>query len=121
VAGALSNLTKVRAQSVLQAQAGYVWAPDAGGAIRPTLWLAGEWDPSQYHDSFTAELRAVIAEKAAGHELLEEPEGGTEERGQLVDLMAALQASVAAAKRPRGAPDVDTDDDTDEVAEDRTA
>jgi hypothetical protein len=46
VAGALSNLTKVRAQSVLQAQAGYVWAPDAGGALRPTLWLAGEWDPS---------------------------------------------------------------------------
>ena len=83
--------------------------------------LAGEWDPSQYHDSFTAELRAVIAEKAAGHELLEEPEGGTEERGQLVDLMAALQASVAAAKRPRGAPEADTDDDTDEVAEDRTA
>jgi hypothetical protein len=32
-----------------------------------------------------------------------------------------LQSSVAAAKRPRGAPEVDTDDDTDEVAEDRTA
>ena len=63
----------------------------------------------------------MIAEKAAGHELLEEPEGGTEERGQLVDLMAALQASVAAAKRPRGAPEPDATDDTDRVAEDRTA
>ena len=70
---------------------------------------------AQYHDSFTAELRALIAEKAAGNELVEEPEGAPEEPGQLVDLMAALQASVDAAKRPRG----DADDDED--AEDRTA
>ena len=46
VAGAIGSISKVRAQSVVQAQAGYVWAPDASGAIRPTLWLVGEWDPS---------------------------------------------------------------------------
>ena len=30
----------------MQAQAGYIWAADADGAVRPTLWLVGEWDPS---------------------------------------------------------------------------
>lgn len=77
--------------------------------------LSGDWEPEAYHDSFTAELRSLIAEKAAGNQVVEEVEGATEEPGQLVDLMAALQASVEAAKRPRGA---DVDDDH---AEDRSA
>jgi DNA end-binding protein Ku len=64
--------------------------------------MAGEWEPERYHDSFTAELRSLIAEKAAGHELVTEAAGPVEDRGQLVDLMSALQASVEAAKRPRG-------------------
>jgi VWFA-related protein len=46
VASALNNLAKVRAQSVVQAQAGYLWTIEAGGALRPVLWLAGEWDSS---------------------------------------------------------------------------
>jgi DNA end-binding protein Ku len=71
--------------------------------------LEGEWDPEEYHDSYNAELRSMIAEKAAGHEITEEPEAG-EERGQLVDLMAALEASVEAAKSPR--KKADTEDKT---------
>lgn len=67
--------------------------------------LADEWDPSEYHDSFTAELRSLIAQKAAGDQVVQEAEGAPEETGQLVDLMAALQASVDAAKQPRGAED----------------
>jgi DNA end-binding protein Ku len=77
--------------------------------------LSGDWEPEAYHDSFTAELRSLIAEKAAGNQVVDEVEGASEEPGQLVDLMAALQASVEAAKRPRGA---DADDDH---AEDRSA
>ncbi len=69
--------------------------------------LEGEWDPSQYHDSYTQELRSLIAEKAAGHELTEEPDAQAEEKGQLVDLMAALEASVEAAKKPRSAGEAD--------------
>jgi DNA end-binding protein Ku len=62
--------------------------------------LAAEWDPTQYHDTYTEELRNLIREKAAGNEITEEPE--TAEAGaQLVDLMAALEASVAAARAPR--------------------
>ena len=65
--------------------------------------LATEWDPEQYHDSYTAELRALIEQKAAGDEITEE--AGAEEApdAAVVDLMAALQASVKAAKaRPTG-------------------
>ena len=79
--------------------------------------LADDWDPSAYHDSFTAELRSLIAEKAAGSQLKVDTEGAPEETGQLVDLMAALQASVEAAKRPRG----DGADAGDEDVEDRSA
>jgi DNA end-binding protein Ku len=79
--------------------------------------LADDWDPSAYHDSFTAELRSLIAEKAAGSQLKVDTEGAPEETGQLVDLMAALQASVDAAKRPRG----DGADAGDEDVEDRSA
>jgi VWFA-related protein len=46
VAGALTSLSRVRAQSVVQAQAGYFWTADASGAFRPMLWLVAEWDPS---------------------------------------------------------------------------
>ncbi len=46
VAGALNSLSKMRAQSVVQAQAGYLWVADGAGGLTPTLWLAGEWDPS---------------------------------------------------------------------------
>lgn len=45
ITNALGSLAKVRAQSVVQAQAGYVWTVEAG-ALRPVLWLSGEWDPS---------------------------------------------------------------------------
>jgi DNA end-binding protein Ku len=77
--------------------------------------LSGEWDPTAYHDSFTAELRSLIQEKAAGNQVVDEAEGAPEETGQLVDLMAALQASVDAAKAPRRTGDAEDD------AEDRTA
>jgi VWFA-related protein len=46
VASALGSLSRMRSQSVVQAQAGYVWVADASGSLRPTLWLVGEWDPS---------------------------------------------------------------------------
>jgi VWFA-related protein len=46
VSGALGNLSKLRSESVVQAQAGYTWSAAPDGTLRPTLWLAGEWDPS---------------------------------------------------------------------------
>lgn len=65
--------------------------------------LAADWEPERYHDSFTAELRSLIAEKVAGNEVTEVATGDDDGAdAQVVDLMAALQASVEAAKRPRG-------------------
>jgi DNA end-binding protein Ku len=63
--------------------------------------LASDWDPTRYHDTYTEQLRDVIRRKAKGETVaVEEP---AEESGKVLDLMAALQASVDDAKtRSRG-------------------
>ena len=74
--------------------------------------LAAEWDPEQYHDSYTAELRSLIEQKAAGEEFTDEATGEEAPDAAVVDLMAALEASVKAAKQPRSTED-DVADATD--------
>jgi DNA end-binding protein Ku len=61
--------------------------------------LAGDWDPSQYRDTYTDELRKRIEAKEAGEEITEEPEA--EPEGKVVDLMEALQASVEGSRKRR--------------------
>lgn len=63
--------------------------------------LESDWDPEKYHDTYTEQLCAMIEERAAGHEITEEPGVEGEESGRLVDLTAALEASVEEARRPR--------------------
>ncbi len=46
MAGAVSTLSKIRADAVVQAQGGYTWLAASDGAVRPTLWVFGEWDPA---------------------------------------------------------------------------
>jgi DNA end-binding protein Ku len=62
--------------------------------------LRGEFDPDQYHDEYRTALEQVVEAKAAGVPMPEteeeEPEGA-----QVVDLVAALRASVEAAKARR--------------------
>lgn len=60
--------------------------------------LSGEWNPDQYHDTYTEELRKRIAAKNSGKEVVEEAE---KPAAKVLDLMAALEASVDAAKRRR--------------------
>jgi DNA end-binding protein Ku len=62
--------------------------------------LAADWDPERYHDTYTEELKDLIERKAAGRTITveEEPEATAE----VIDLMAALEASVKAAKQARG-------------------
>ncbi|WP_188192451.1 non-homologous end joining protein Ku [Nonomuraea sp. SYSU D8015] len=65
--------------------------------------MESDFDPSEYRDSYREALQAVIEAKVAGKEVIAPPE--EEEAGPAVDLMAALRASVEAAKREReGAP-----------------
>jgi DNA end-binding protein Ku len=62
--------------------------------------LSGDFDPSQYKDSYREALQEVIEAKIAGHEV-KQPEQPQPTSGTVVDLMAALRASVEAAKAGR--------------------
>ena len=62
--------------------------------------LSGEFDPSAYKDSYREALQAVIEAKVAGREVVQ-PSQTQPTAGTVVDLMAALRASVAAAKKGR--------------------
>jgi DNA end-binding protein Ku len=58
--------------------------------------LTREWDPKRYTDTYREQVLDFIEKKAAGEEVVVEEEP---ERPQAVDLMAALEASLAAAKK----------------------
>lgn len=62
--------------------------------------LASEFEPEKYHDEYREEVMALIHAKAEGEEF-EVPEVAAE-KPKVVDIMAALEASVAAAKEARG-------------------
>jgi len=61
--------------------------------------MTGAFDPAEYKDEYRGALMQVIESKIEGHEV-KTPEP-VEEGGKLVDLMAALEASVNAAKAAR--------------------
>jgi len=61
--------------------------------------MESDFDPSEYHDTYREALQQVIEAKVAGKEVIAPRE--EEEAGPAVDLMAALRASVEAAKRER--------------------
>ena len=61
--------------------------------------MTGEFDPAEYHDEYREALMQVIESKIEGREVVEIET--TEEPTKLVDLMAALQASVSAATTAR--------------------
>ena len=61
--------------------------------------LTDAFDPTKYRDDYREQVLDLIAKKAAGEEF-EVPEAATE-KPKIVDLMAALEASVEAAKAAR--------------------
>ncbi|MEA2826714.1 MAG: end-binding protein Ku [Actinomycetota bacterium] len=62
--------------------------------------LATDWDPKRYHDTYTEELKDLIGAKAKGKKITVEEPAPTE--GKVVDLMQALEASLAAARKGGG-------------------
>ena len=61
--------------------------------------LAGDFEPERFSDTYREQVLDLIAKKAAGEELVvPEP---TETAPKVVDLLAALEASVKAAKESR--------------------
>jgi len=62
--------------------------------------LSDDFEPSRHHDTYREKVLDLIERKAEGAEALTEaPEVADEEK--VIDLMAALEASVAAAKETR--------------------
>ncbi|MGW5930505.1 Ku protein, partial [Streptomyces anulatus] len=57
---------------------------------------------SGFRDEYRQALEGIIAAKAEGKPLPAPAEDGKQEKGEVVDLMATLNASVAAAKESRG-------------------
>ncbi|HEU0103031.1 MAG TPA: Ku protein [Mycobacteriales bacterium] len=76
--------------------------------------LSGDFDPLQYKDSYREALQQVIEAKVAGQEVVQ-PTDAQPTTGTVVDLMAALRASVEAAKK--GRPDVADAGDTGGTAD----
>jgi DNA end-binding protein Ku len=64
--------------------------------------MAGDFDPTQYHDDYREALQQVVEAKVEGREIVEPQPEAVAPGGGVVDLMAALRESVAAAKRSRG-------------------
>ncbi len=64
--------------------------------------LSGEFDASQYKDSYREALQQVIEAKVEGREVVQTAEAQPTS-GTVVDLMAALRASVEAAKSSKPA------------------
>ena len=62
--------------------------------------MTGEFDPTQYRDEYRGALMQIIESKIEGREVTSAP---AEEPTKLVDLMAALEASVRAATAARAA------------------
>ncbi len=69
--------------------------------------LSDKFDPDRYHDEYREQLMGLIQRKAAGEQIVAEPT--VEEPGKVLDLMAALEASLArtGVEEPAGeaAPD----------------
>ena len=74
-----------------------VKAPELDLARQVIESLSGDFDPSELHSDYRRDLRALLEAKTRGEEIaVPEP---VEEVAPVVDLMAALKASVAAAKK----------------------
>ena len=59
--------------------------------------MESDWDPERFHDTHREKVEAIIDEKRQGHEIVLQE--GPEPVAKVVDLMEALNASIAAAAK----------------------
>ncbi|KQT89335.1 Ku protein [Marmoricola sp. Leaf446] len=78
--------------------------------------LAGDFDADDYEDDYREALEALVKAKIEGGEVKRTPET-RKSSGEVVDLLAALQRSVDAARTSRGekAPAADEDQTTEKA------
>jgi DNA end-binding protein Ku len=88
--------------------------------------LAGDFDASEFEDDYAGAVEALVKAKIEGGEV-KRTATSTKTSGEVVDLLAALQKSVAAAKTARGeapedsAESDESDDSDEEPAEEKPA
>ena len=77
--------------------------------------LAGDFDASEFEDDYAEAVEALVKTKIEGGEIKRTPTS-TKTSGEVVDLLAALQRSVDAAKKGRGetGSEIFGDDDTED-------
>ncbi|MET3963038.1 hypothetical protein ABIE44_002972 [Marmoricola sp. OAE513] len=63
--------------------------------------LAGDFDPDEYEDDYREAVEALVKAKIEGGEVKSAP-AAKKSTGEVIDLLAALQRSVDAAKTARG-------------------
>lgn len=63
--------------------------------------LSGEFDPTQFSDAYRGALEQVVAAKLEGVPMPKGPQGEAPAEAEVVDLVAALKASVEAARTRR--------------------
>jgi DNA end-binding protein Ku len=81
--------------------------------------LAGDFDPSEFEDDYAEAVESLVKTKIEGGEIKRTPTS-TKTSGEVVDLLAALQRSVDAAKNARGETGSEIFDDV-EVEEEKPA
>ena len=64
--------------------------------------LATDFDPDRYRDTYRERVLELIERKAEGHEVA--IQAAPEAPAEVPDLMAALEASIASAKKPKPKP-----------------
>lgn len=62
---------------------------------------AGHFDPLKFKDGYEAALKKLVKKKAAGHSIAAKPP--PEDRGNVIDLMEALQQSMKSRSKSRRA------------------
>ena len=77
--------------------------------------MAGDFDPSEYEDDYAGAVEALVKSKLEGGDAVAAPVV-EEEGGEVVDLLAALQASVERAKKSRGGAAEESDADSGDDA-----
>jgi DNA end-binding protein Ku len=70
--------------------------------------LAGDFDASEFEDDYAGAVEALVRTKIEGGEV-KRTETSTKSSGEVVDLLAALQRSVDAAKTARGESSSESD------------
>jgi DNA end-binding protein Ku len=82
--------------------------------------LAGDFDSDEFEDDYRSAVEALVKAKIEGGEVKRTPEA-KKSSGEVVDLLAALQRSVDAAKSARGEKTESDDSDKPEQSRKSTA